>query len=147
VAATRLKRWIVGVLLGPAGIACIGLAAQGARIAVPQTEIFVTFRMKDLVRGEPLEHEKQTARSLNLALLRKAADESAGLVLREMKGVRSYPYKLALLRASIAGYDRGLKGLYCEFGVCKGETLNFIASLVPGEVHGVDSFEGSPEKW
>ena len=27
------------------------------------------------------------------------------------------------------------------------ETLNFIASLLPGQIHGFDSFEGLPEDW
>lgn len=38
-------------------------------------------------------------------------------------------------------------GLYCEFGVYKGETLNHIARKVDGMVHGFDSFEGLPECW
>lgn len=38
-------------------------------------------------------------------------------------------------------------GLYCEFGVYKGETINFIASKIPHTVHGFDSFEGLPEDW
>ena len=37
--------------------------------------------------------------------------------------------------------------VYCEFGVYKGETINFIASKIPHTVHGFDSFEGLPEVW
>jgi hypothetical protein len=145
--ASRLKKWGVGVLLGLTALGVIGLAAFAARIALRQTEDFVTFRMRKLVREELQEYEKQAARRLDLALVRRAADESAEMVNREMRGVRSYPDKFALLRASIERCDRGLKGLYCEFGVYKGETINFIASLVSGEVHGFDSFKGLPENW
>jgi hypothetical protein len=38
-------------------------------------------------------------------------------------------------------------GLYCEFGVHSGSTINFIASRVKGPVYGFDSFEGLPEDW
>lgn len=39
-------------------------------------------------------------------------------------------------------------GLYCEFGVYKGETINFIADRINGRtVYGFDSFEGLPENW
>jgi hypothetical protein len=38
-------------------------------------------------------------------------------------------------------------GLYCEFGVWKGSSLNYIARKVNTEVHGFDSFEGLPEYW
>jgi len=38
-------------------------------------------------------------------------------------------------------------GLCCEFGVYKGETLNYIAKRVKGPVYGFDSFEGLPEAW
>jgi hypothetical protein len=38
-------------------------------------------------------------------------------------------------------------GLICEFGVYRGDTINHIASLIDGTVHGFDSFEGLPEDW
>lgn len=41
-----------------------------------------------------------------------------------------------------------LNGLYLEFGVRTGTTLNYIATLNPGQViYGFDSFEGLPEAW
>ena len=41
-----------------------------------------------------------------------------------------------------------LDGLYCEFGVYKGGTLNFMAPRVPNQVfHGFDSFRGLREEW
>ncbi len=38
-------------------------------------------------------------------------------------------------------------GLVLEFGVRWGKSIRQIASLVPGPVHGFDSFEGLPEAW
>ena len=35
-----------------------------------------------------------------------------------------------------------------EFGVCSGNTINHIASLLPAQkIYGFDSFEGLPEEW
>ncbi len=41
-----------------------------------------------------------------------------------------------------------LNGLFLEFGVRTGQTINFISSLNPTKViHGFDSFAGLPEAW
>lgn len=40
-----------------------------------------------------------------------------------------------------------IKGLILEFGVYRGETINFIANSVSDKVYGFDSFEGLPEFW
>ena len=39
-------------------------------------------------------------------------------------------------------------GLFLEFGVYKGTSINFISSLIPDKkIYGFDSFEGLPEAW
>ena len=40
-----------------------------------------------------------------------------------------------------------LEGLICEFGVYKGESINFLANHFNKTIHGFDSFEGLPETW
>jgi len=84
--------------------------------------------------------------SRNIEVAHQKADaESAALIDRCMPTAESYADKFGLLRASIAQVD--VSGLYCECGFYRGETINFIASLVPAEIHGFDSFEGLPEDW
>ena len=39
------------------------------------------------------------------------------------------------------------KGHILEFGVYKGDSINFLAKLSDGHVTGFDSFEGLPEDW
>ena len=39
------------------------------------------------------------------------------------------------------------KGLICEFGVWKGDSINYIARKEKQKVHAFDSFEGLPETW
>lgn len=41
-----------------------------------------------------------------------------------------------------------VEGVYLEFGVFKGESINFIADLIsPKTIYGFDSFVGLPEDW
>lgn len=56
------------------------------------------------------------------------------------------PNRVALLRFCIAVAPS--KGLLCEFGVHKGESLYVLAEeSYPRVVYGFDSFEGLPEDW
>jgi hypothetical protein len=85
------------------------------------------------------------ARDIDSARQFRAAQESADFVDHHMPMAKSHPDKFALLKSAIAQIE--VDGLCCEFGVYRGETLNFIASLLPGQIHGFDSFEGLPEDW
>lgn len=87
------------------------------------------------------------ARDIDLARANRAADESAAFVDENMPLADSYSGRNDLLRASLQHVEPSMNGLYCEFGVASGATINFIASLVSREVHGFDSFEGLPEDW
>lgn len=109
--------------------------------------MFRQFRKKAKKRLlDSLHHEMELAsRNLDLARQHKAAAESAALIDECMPMAKSYSDKFALLRAAVAQAD--VPGLHCEFGVYQAETINFIASLIPTEIHGFDSFKGLPEDW
>ena len=87
------------------------------------------------------------ARNITSACREIVLQEAAQYVLANMTKTSSFPDKFALLEHSVKSVPPELKGLYCEFGVYKGETVNFIASRTTHEVHGFDSFEGLPEVW
>ncbi|MGE5207382.1 MAG: TylF/MycF/NovP-related O-methyltransferase [Chlamydiota bacterium] len=84
-------------------------------------------------------------RDIDLIRQLEATRETAQLVNQSMRMTRNYPDKFALLSASLKEVENS--GLYCEFGVYGGATINFIASHTPSPVHGFDSFEGLPEDW
>lgn len=88
---------------------------------------------------------REVASDIELARQRRATDESAEFVNQYMKSARSYPDKFALLKTAIGQVE--VSGLFLEFGVHTGTTINFIASLTPSQVHGFDSFLGLPEDW
>jgi hypothetical protein len=99
--------------------------------------------MKPLIRTAVIRYES----NLVLARQRKATAETAAFIDEQMPRVRSFSTRWNLMRFSLQSADSRLKGLYCEFGVESGESINFIASLVKQPVHGFDSFEGLPDAW
>lgn len=56
-----------------------------------------------------------------------------------------YESRWALLEE--AANSASLQGLHLEFGVFKGESINFLAQKFPCQWYGFDSFEGLPRKW
>ena len=68
--------------------------------------------------------------------------QAAGVARR---GVSLYPSRDALQVAVASLAPAG--GLWLEFGVWKGDSLNRLARHARGEVVGFDSFEGLPDAW
>lgn len=92
------------------------------------------------------------SKDIDITRKRLAAEDSASFVESELPLARSHLTKFDLLRASLAAVDQGpdslrASGIYCEFGVYRGATINFIASNMASPVHGFDSFEGLPDDW
>jgi hypothetical protein len=76
-----------------------------------------------------------------------AVRQSAAFVNRRLANTRVFCDRFQLLDACIRRSSQLDGGLVCEFGVYRGEGLNFIASRVAGPVHGFDSFLGLPETY
>ena len=81
------------------------------------------------------------------AMQQRATGETAAFVEENLLTVPSFAGRFELLEYSVRAVDPKLKGLYCEFGVATGETINFVSRLTTEPVHGFDSFEGLPETW
>lgn len=50
-----------------------------------------------------------------------------------------------VLKCGAAAAEKG--GLWLEFGVCFGRSINILASQYQGTINGFDSFQGLPEDW
>jgi hypothetical protein len=75
-----------------------------------------------------------------------AAVDSAIYAQKHMSGKPRLSDRLHLL--SFALSQLSIAGLFLEFGVHSGTTVNHIANTVPDQkVFGFDSFEGLPEAW
>ena len=75
----------------------------------------------------------------------KAALESADYYERNLITARAFDCDLNLLNHAIS-LARG-DGLWLEFGVARGRTINHIAALRDLPIYGFNSFEGLPEAW
>ena len=63
-----------------------------------------------------------------------------------LTGITSYPNRYVLMSALVK--DINPDGLFCEFGVQNGDSINAIAQAIkPNIIHGFDSFYGLPEAW
>lgn len=83
--------------------------------------------------------------SIKDEIFRLATRESALFVAENMSDVRGQVTPFEVLTHCLD--EVAVDGLYLEFGVYSGTTINFIASRVQAAVHGFDSFEGLPEQW
>ncbi len=85
------------------------------------------------------------ARNIKLELQKRALAETCDYIDKNMSNVQSVTTKEEVLIQSIKNVK--LDGLYLEFGVWMGETINIISTVTDEEIFGFDSFEGLPEDW
>ena len=83
--------------------------------------------------------------SLKDEVFRVATAESARFVMDNMSEVRGLPTPFDVLAFCLDQVEG--PGLFMEFGVYSGTTINYLASRTREIVHGFDSFEGLPEQW
>jgi hypothetical protein len=75
-----------------------------------------------------------------------AALSSARYYCEHAARASNFEDDVALLQFALSQVS--LDGLYCEFGVASGRTINWIAQTRPqATIHGFDSFAGLPEDW
>jgi hypothetical protein len=80
------------------------------------------------------------------ALLQRALDETVDYITSDMSEALIRKDAFGVL--TYASKQVRLEGLFLEFGVRSGSTINHIARRHPrATVHGFDSFEGLPEPW
>ncbi len=90
--------------------------------------------------------QEASLEQLNDAKVEQAKQQSADFINNEMASVKPFKDRMELLGAALKFAPP--KGIYCEFGVGSGRTINHIASIATSQkIHGFDSFEGLPENW
>src|SRR4051812_32860656 len=111
----------------------------------------------DTLKTDPLDEIRASLQRIEQALqdqargqkqIRWFIDMEAGLstarfILEHMPDLQPHPHRKALLKFAVDQVS--LDGLFVEFGVYSGKTINIIAARYDGPVHGFDSFEGLPE--
>lgn len=77
----------------------------------------------------------------------QATIDAGKFVQKNIPSIEGKPNAFETLKYAIKAVS--VKGLYLEFGVFSGTTINYISNIVGDKitVHGFDSFEGLPEEW
>ncbi len=75
----------------------------------------------------------------------RALDSTCEYIEKNMVNVPLYQKAYDALDHALK--EVSIPGSYSEFGVFKGESVNYIAKKINTEIHAFDSFEGLPEKW
>lgn len=84
---------------------------------------------------------------LKIHLTRSTAAQTAEFIISNMPMIKSFDDIGDYLKYVVAQVSN-IGGLYLEFGVFQGNSINFISSTVPDKIiYGFDSFEGLPEDW
>lgn len=86
------------------------------------------------------------SRNIDWHLQLEAVRQSAIYAGENFQNARAFESKYQLIDYILESFVPP-DGLYAEFGVYKGETVNYIANRINGEIHGFDSFNGLPEFW
>ena len=85
---------------------------------------------------------------LRYHLMRLASVQTAEYIIEKMPTVTMYPNRYKLMEHIFLGGITGDEGLFLEFGVRSGTSIDFIAAYNPTKtIYGFDSFEGLPEAW
>jgi hypothetical protein len=127
-----------------------GTAATAARAG--ELEALLRELLQQVVTGRQALHghiedqARNRRRNMNWEADRRAVASSLDFVESELSTANAHPGKLATLEAALAAVT--VEGLYLEFGVATGGTLEIISRAVGDRVvYGFDSFEGLPERW
>ena len=100
---------------------------------------------RDFIRDQLGLWEEDVSKNIRLELQRRALQTTADYVQTRMAHVDSVPTRFKLLDLALSRMKPG--GLICEFGVCSGKSINYIARRTESTVYGFDSFAGLPERW
>jgi len=84
-------------------------------------------------------------KNLEREVQRRALEQTVDYIEERMARVGSVPDRFSLVRRSLEAVK--VSGLHLEFGVFKGESINYLAGLTKERIYGFDSFEGLPEFW
>ena len=76
-----------------------------------------------------------------------ATESSAEYIKNYMSNAVALSSVHQILDKAISLTDKDREGLFLEFGVYSGSSINYIASKTKNIVYGFDSFQGLPEKW
>ncbi len=119
---------------------------QAARYVADDEEFGKQLWRKTNVRPVSTDHHWAVIpNSIREARMWKATMEAADFIMQEIPHIEGHKTPFDVLEYCLSKAE--VDGLYLEFGVYSGTTINHIAERISQTVHGFDSFEGLPEQW
>ena len=90
--------------------------------------------------------KKIPSESLAAYIVRVARMSTADFVIKNMNTVKAFSNVRDIRQYAVEQTE--VDGIFLEFGVFKGTSINFMSSLKPDKIfYGFDSFKGLPEDW
>jgi hypothetical protein len=112
-------------------------------------------KLKEAIRGKlknflgisNLERQIESLTTLDLGreLRRRALASSAEFIEKHMQKATALASNLEVIDFALGRIKH--EGIFCEFGVYQGNTLNHTARKIKSTIYGFDSFQGLPEFW
>ena len=90
-------------------------------------------------------YRNRLSTDIEIQLRMRALNSTCEYIEENLVNVPYYAYKQQVMDFALSKVQ--ISGMYCEFGVYKGKSVNYIARQVSQPVHAFDSFEGLPETW
>lgn len=90
-------------------------------------------------------YRNRLSSDIEVLIRMRALNSTCEYIERNLVDVQFFRDKQQVLDFALSKIQNS--GLYCEFGVYKGKSVNHIARKVTQQVHAFDSFEGLPESW
>ncbi|HWD93283.1 MAG TPA: TylF/MycF/NovP-related O-methyltransferase [Verrucomicrobiae bacterium] len=118
----------------------------GSRLLKP---VFWSLHMKvaEGVRHLIAQNQSNIDYERHIRARRESVDYLEALEAERGRPIRAFPTRESLFLHGLSLVPKTQPGLILEFGVWKGESVNFISKHTPETVFGFDSFEGLPEVW
>lgn len=90
-------------------------------------------------------YRNRLSSDIEVQIRMRALNSTCEYIERNMVNVPMFTDKQQVLDLALSKVH--INGMYCEFGVYKGKSVNHIARKISQQVHAFDSFEGLPETW
>ncbi len=103
-------------------------------------------KLKNIENLERFYMTEKPWKNLKVYLSELSASQSADFIIKNMPTTPSFSGRFRLYDHILSNHIK--EGLYLEFGVHVGKSINYISKIKPDKIiYGFDSFEGLPEAW
>ena len=117
-----------------------------SRLSIIEKKLKTLNKLDEIEKLEKFYMTEKPWKNLKVYLSEISAKQSAEFIIKNMPTVPSFPGRFKMYDHILKDHNK--EGLYLEFGVHVGKSINHISKIKPDKIiYGFDSFEGLPETW